>query len=53
MKRSIIALMVAAALAGGCRLYLWAGSHELVIPPQAEATPTPAASPQPTPPSVY
>ncbi|MBI2962391.1 MAG: hypothetical protein HYY35_01435 [Deltaproteobacteria bacterium] len=53
MKRSMAVVMIAAALAGGCRLYLWAGSHELVIPPHAEATPTPAASAQPTPPSVY
>lgn len=53
MKRSIIAVTVAAALVGGCRLYFWAGSHELAIPPEPEATPAPTATPEPTPRSVY
>jgi len=29
--------------AGGCRLYFWAGDHELAIPPE----PTPTATPAP------
>ena len=45
MRRSIAAALFAAVLSAGCRLYLWAGSHELEIPPGAEPTPTPAATP--------
>lgn len=46
MKRSVaVTLLLVSALAvAGCRLYLWAGDHELSIP-AAAATPTPEPSP--------
>jgi hypothetical protein len=41
-----ILLFVVIALACGCRLYFWAGEHELTLPPEPkesmEATPTPS-----------
>ncbi|MGH7896667.1 MAG: hypothetical protein ACREQQ_01865 [Candidatus Binatia bacterium] len=43
MKR-FVAGMLLAALASGCKLYLWAGSHELEFPPEV-ATPTPTPEP--------
>jgi hypothetical protein len=42
-----------ALLVAGCHLYLWSwssesGTHELTVPPQAEATPEPTPQPVPT-----
>lgn len=53
MRRSIAVAILAALLAGGCRLYFWAGSHQLTIPPEPEPTPTPTATAEPTPHGVY
>ena len=44
MKKVIAAALLAAALAAGCRLSLWAGSHELNIPPKPAEEPTPTAT---------
>lgn len=41
---ALILLLVSALAVAGCRLYLWAGDHELSIPPAA-ASPTPEPSP--------
>jgi hypothetical protein len=46
MKLAVALLLLTGALAAaGCRMYLWAGSHELTFPPvasdSAEPTPTP------------
>ncbi|HUE39380.1 MAG TPA: hypothetical protein VMR29_07735 [Candidatus Binatia bacterium] len=46
----LFALLLASLLGGGCHLHLWAGEHQLTIPPQG-AAPTP--SPAPTPESRY
>jgi hypothetical protein len=55
MIRTTVVAFAAAALCAGCRLYLWAGSHELAIPPAAESTPTPSVTPtlQVTPGEAY
>jgi hypothetical protein len=55
MSRAIVAALLAGACCAGCRLYLWAGSHELTIPPGAEPTATPAVPPAlvTTPSGVY
>jgi hypothetical protein len=52
MRPLAVALAIAAALLGGCRLSLWSwtsgsGTHELSIPPPA------ATTPEPTPESRY
>jgi hypothetical protein len=37
----VAAALVLIALAAGCRVFLWAGDHELAIPPLPEPTPSP------------
>jgi hypothetical protein len=44
MTPRLAVVLFAAVLAAGCRLYLWAGSHELTIPPEATPTPEPTAT---------
>ena len=52
MKSLTAALLLALLLAGGCiRFYFWAGDRELTLPPEPEATPTPAA-PEEAPPLI-
>lgn len=41
---AVILLLVSALAIAGCRLYLWAGDHELSIP-----TAAPTATPEPSP----
>ncbi len=46
MRRTLVAVALAASLAGtGCRLYFWAGSHELTIPPAPSETPSSRLTP--------
>ncbi len=46
-------LVALLALFGGCHLHLWAGDHEVYLPPGDRPTPTPTAAPYPTPESSY
>jgi hypothetical protein len=46
MRLAIAMVLLATALAtAGCRMYLWAGSHELTFPPASGEAPEPTPTP--------
>lgn len=53
MRRLIALGMLAVLLGAGCKVYLWAGRHELELPPGEKPTPERATTAAPTPEARY